>query len=209
MAEVNPEPENPGEDQGSPEGSTEPDEEKQRLEERRRYFQGIADQKEAELQKVRSELAEVEDLKKEVESLKGQMPQEDKLASRVAEQVRREQELFEYKQALVKQYPDVNPDSLNGTREEMESKAKSQQEAVEAEKKRLREEVERDVRAQYAEKYGSIDPSVPSDQTDKGATPGGELTVETFLNMDADEAAELDPKVFSKMVEEAEAKGLA
>ena len=208
MTGVNPEQDNPLKE-GSSVGSTEQDEEKQRLEERRRYFQGLADQKDAELQKAREELGEIENLKSEVESLKGQMPQAEKLASRVAEQVRHEQELSEHRQGLAKKYPEANVQGLRGTREEMESQAKSQQGAVEAEKKRLREEVETDVRAQYAKKYGSIDPSVPADQSDKGATPGGEMTVETFMNMNSDDAAGLDSKVFSKMVAEAEAKGLA
>jgi hypothetical protein len=214
----NPEGGSPGGSAGGQQGSGSDEVQSQlaAAEERRRHFQGLADQREARIMKLEAELTSVEELKAELDAMKGlvqgsqaQSVDVDLLASRVAEQLAAAQTANEWKLQVAQRYPGVDMKAVKGASlEEIEGAAKAQYDSQQAAEKAIRDKVEAEVRGKYAAHFGNLDDfnSDVQDQGDKGTAQGGVVTVEQFVNMTPEQEAKLPPDVWNRLIREMHAK---
>lgn len=186
------------------------------LEERRRYFQGLADQRQAKLEQLEDELSALEELKAKLESLEtkvssvGQGPSVEEIARKVAEEVSQRSALETYKAQLGQRFPGVDMTTIQAaTPEELEAAAQAKYEVIQATSQALREQIEAEVRAKYESRFGSLGDDANadiSDQGDRGEADGGAMTLEKFLSLSPDEEAALPDEVWERMIQEAHAK---
>lgn len=181
------------------------------LEERRRYYQGLSDKQNVKIKDLEAKLSDFERVSQELTELKDQIssfkaPSVEELAA----VLERQQRLADFRVDLAKRYPGIDVSGLGGSPEEMEQAARAAHEAREAEAARVREEVERRVREEYAAKFGSLDPNADAmDQGDRGVPGGGTMSVEAFERADWTTVGELSDAEFSKWIQELEAKEAA
>jgi len=186
------------------------------LEERRRYFQGLADQRQAKLEQLEGELSAIEELKAKLESLEsivssvGSGPSVEEIARKVAEEVGQRSVLENYKAQLGEKYPGVDVTKIQAsTPEELEAAAQAKYEEIQSTSQALREQIEAEIRAKYESRFGSLGDDANadiSDQGDRGEADGGAMTLEKFLSLSPDEEAALPDEVWERMIQEAHAK---
>lgn len=176
---------------------------------RRAHYQSEADKAVAKLTKIEGERA------LELTELAGKMAALETLVAGIkpasvddfASVLEQHQKVGEYRAALAAQYPGVDVKGLKGSFEEMEAVAKAQSESRKAAEDSIRADVEAKVRADYAAKFGVLDPNGDAlDQGDGGSAGAGTLTVDGFAKADFTAVGALDDAEFTRYITELEAQ---